>query len=307
MSYIKESERVSIMPGLKQTFRNEFTLQIGNKELIKMRNNGVITDRDLEIAKFLFRYRFATSAQVYEYLGEDVAKPNIKIRLEKLIKYRIINKFTLSEFPMDEIPEDAFQVFCLDLGGKFLLKDFTTEDTSNWFTSHNMKGSEMIDRTLSVTSIYLRMRDTLGDRLVSFKTDPEYFVNKKVFIPSIEMIMKDPISQSGFKYFVCEVFKQYDFPMRMRDRAIVYEGLFMTNSWKKYFYDTESPPILLVFAEDDRLALDSAKAISEMTDITAFRLSTEERVKRPLHELGAFLKYIPEKKGLKEIITKTFK
>lgn len=313
MSYLKNTEKVTIQPGLKQTFFNAFTLQIGNKELVKMRNADKIKDRDLLIAEFLFRYRFATLEQIYAYLGEDINKPNVKGRLEKLIKYRVVNKFTLSEFPLDDFPEDAYTVYCLDLGGQFLLKNYTNLDASNWFTSNNMKGSEIVDKTITVTDIYLRMRDTLGDYLVSFKADPEYFVNKKVFVPSVEIIMvdpsrtNDPKKPNGYKYFICEVFKEYDYPMTMREKAYKYEGLFMTNSWKKYFYDAPSAPPLLIFAEDDRLALDSAIAISEMTDIKAFRVSTIDRMQKPLYELGAFLKYVPEEKGLREVKATNFK
>ena len=302
--YLKDAEKVQIMPQMKQTFKNAFTLQIGKNEIIKMKNTGVITDRDLKIVQFLFNHRFATANQVYEFLGEDKNKPNIKMRLEKLINYRVLNKFTLSEFPMDEVPEDSYQIYCLDLGGLFLMASYTKEDTSDWFTTINMKGSEVIDKIITTVDIYLRMRDTLGDNLIAFKVEPIYTVNKKNIVPTFEIVIKD--NAGAYKYFICEVVKNYDFPVYLREKALKYESLLTTNSWKKYFYDVTVAPPLLVFAEDDRLALDSAIAFSEMTEIESFRLSTEDRVKKTLYELGAFLKYDPQTKSLKEIKALTF-
>lgn len=55
----------AIPAGYKQTFQNKFTSSISKNEVIKMKNEGKLTDRDLEIAKFLFKFRFATVEQIY--------------------------------------------------------------------------------------------------------------------------------------------------------------------------------------------------------------------------------------------------
>lgn len=304
MMYLTEEAVDKIPLDLKQTFQNEFTLQIGKHEIIKMRNNDVITDRDMKIIKFLFNFKFATISQIYELLGENQEKPTIKNRLDKLVSYRLLNKFALSESKMDSIPEDALQIYCLDLGSKYLLANYSNEDMTDWFTTVNMKSSEVIFKSIVAVNIYVQMKRAMGENLISFKVDPVYGMNKQNVSPSFEMILK---IGGLYKYFIGEVVRDFDYPIYFREKTMKFQEFLSTNAWKKHFPDAETPPVFLLFAESDALAVDVAKMIADMTEIQAFRLSTDERIKRPLHELGAFLKYVPEKKGLQEVKATTFK
>lgn len=58
----------AIPQGYKQVFQNKFTNSISKNEIIKMKDSGILTDRDLEIALFLLEMRFATLEQIYDYL-----------------------------------------------------------------------------------------------------------------------------------------------------------------------------------------------------------------------------------------------
>ena len=70
--YLREQEGYITIPAdLKQTFENKFSINVGKNEIIKMKNNNVITDRDVAITKFLFQFRFATVDQIYRFLGEN--------------------------------------------------------------------------------------------------------------------------------------------------------------------------------------------------------------------------------------------
>lgn len=302
--YLKENDTVIIPSDLKQTFENKFTLNIGKNEIIKMKNNNVITDRDLEIAKFLFKFKFATAKQIYKLLQEDNEKPNLKSRLDKLVKYRILNKFMFSEFEEDAVAPDAFHIYCLDLGGRYLLSHYSNEDTSDWYSTVNMKTSEIISKNLLATEIYLRVKETCGAKLVHFIVDPEYRVGKKNVIPSFEMCM-DLNSQK--KYFIGECVREYDFPIFLRDKISKIESFVETNAWKKYFYDSDQAPILFVFTDSDNTALEAGKLITKTSEIKNFRMSTDKRIEKVLYETGAFLKYVPEQQALAEIKALTFK
>lgn len=303
--YITDNDGYIIIPAdLKQTFENKFNLNVGKNEVIKMKNNGVITDRDVRVAKFLFQFKFATTDQIYRLLGEPKDKVNLKNRLERLVKYRVLNRFMLSEFEEDKIAPDAFMIYCLDLGGKYLLSHYSNEDTTDWYSIVNMKSSEIISKNILTTEIYLRIRETCPDQLIEFKVEPEFRVGKRNVVPSFEMTMK---VNNQKKYFVGEVVREYDFPSYLREKADKYESLLCTNAWKKYYYDGDSAPVLFVFADSDLTALESAKLLTETSEIRNFRLSTDDRIKRVLYEAGAFLKYVPEKDLLQEIKAVTFK
>lgn len=303
--YLKDEGHPVVIPAdLKQTFENKFNLNIGKNEIIKMKNNNVITDRDIQIAKFLFQFKFATADQIYKLLGEDKTKVNLKNRLDKLVKYRVLNKFMLSDFEEDVVALDAYQVYCLDLGGRYLLSHYSNEDTTDWYSTVNMKTSEIISKNLLATEIFLRVRETVKGKLLYFNIEPEFRVGKKNVIPSFEMAMN---INGQNKYFIGECVREYDFPVTMRDKVFKLESLVTTNAWKKYYYDADQPPILFIFADSDMTALESGKLISETSEIKNFRLSTDERIQRVLYETGAFLRYLPAQDVLQEIKAVTFK
>jgi len=309
---MKGDNITEIKEGLKQVFQNAFTLSIGQKEIIKMKNNGVITDRDLEIAKFLFKFRFATLEQIYSYLevlnrnkNEEMSSiNNINNRLNKLVNYRILNKFMLTEdLTADKIAPEALEIFCLDLGGRYLLANYSNEDTSDWYTTENMKASEIINKNLAVTNFYLSLIKTIPDKVVFFTLEPKMNIGKQVIIPSFDMCLKIGGNNS---YFIGEIVRTYDFPIHFRDKAFKLESLMQSNAWKKYYYDAPTPPVLFLFADSDMTALESSQLMTEATEIRRFRVTTDERVKKPLYEMGAFLRYSEERNVLQEIKATTF-
>lgn len=312
MHIMKEDNITQIKEGFRQVFENAFTLNIGQKEIIKMKNNGVITDRDLEIAKFLFKFRFATLEQIYSYLEvlnknkneEMTSTNNISNRLNKLIKYRVLNKFMLTkDLTADRIVPEALEIYCLDLGGRYLLANYSNEDTTDWYTTENMKASEVINKNLAVTNFYLSLIKTIPERVLFFTLEPQMNVGKQVVVPSFDMCLEVGGNKS---YFIGEVVRTYDFPIHFRDKAFKLEKLMESNAWKKYYYDAQSPPVLFLFADSDLTALEASKLITEATNIRRFRVTTDERVKRPLYKTGAFLRYSEEKNVLQEIKATTF-
>lgn len=296
-------DKFDFQPDLKQLFANVFTLNIGKNEIIKMRNNNVITDRDMEITKFLFKFKFATARQIYKLLKIDPANINLKARLDKLVMYRVLNKFMLHDGTHEKIEADALEIYCLDLGGRYLLANYSNEDTNDWTSTVNMKASELIAKNLVVTEFYLRLIETCPEKLVYFKVDPELRVAKKTVMPSFEFALK---INGQNKYFLGEVVRDYDFPILFRDKVEKLESLLKTNAWKKYFYDSDSEPALLIFADNDKNALEASKIITETSEIDKFRLTTDERMNRVLYETGAFLKYVKEENALQEIKAVTF-
>lgn len=302
--YIQQQEGVVIIPAdLKQTFENKFTLNIGKNEIIKMKNNNAITERDLKIAKFLFQFKFATAEQVYKLLGDDSSKVNLKNRLDKLVKYRVLNKFMLSNFEEEGIHADALEIYCLDLGGSYLLAHYSNEDTTDWYSTVNMKSSEIISKNLLTTEFFIRVMQTCAGKISHFKVEPELRVGKKNVTPSFEMCMK---IDGQTKYFIGEAVREYDFPVYLRERVGKLESLLTTNAWKKYYYNSESPPILFCFADSDLTALETGKLITETSEIRNFRISTDERIQRELFQTGAFMRYLEEQDVLQEIRAVTF-
>lgn len=310
--HFKQGDDIAHIPvGMRQVFENKFTVNIGQKEIIKMKNGGAITDRDIAIAKFFFKFKFANLEQIYKYLSftiePDKEMPTIAIiknRLDKLVKYRILNKFMITRDPMvDSIQPDSMHIYCLDLGGRYLLAHYSTEDTVDWYSTVNMKASELISKDLFVVDFYLSLLSTCPEKVLYFNVEPDIRIAKKNVMPSFDFCLDNGGNKN---YYIGEVVRDIEFPLVFRDRAYKYEDLLESNGWKKYYYDAPTPPVLFVFADSDFIALEVSKLLTETTGIKRFRVSTDERTRRPLYELGAFLKYLPETQELQEIKAITF-
>lgn len=314
MGYLKENRRVEeqinnhslIIPAdYKQIFKNPFSLNVGRNEIVKMKKDNVLNDLDLEFTKFLFQFNFATAKQISRSIssqnGEDVK--NVESKLEKLVRHRVINKFALKRLDDGLIPSDALMIYCLDFGGRYLLANYSNVDTTDWVSTVNMKSSELISKSILTTEFYLRLKETVGDRLVHFKPLPERQVNRVNVVPSFDFSVKSGLQTVCF---IGEVVRGYDFPQTFMEKAEKLEQLLMTNAWKKYYYFSDQEPVLLVFGDTDVTAIQAAKLIENATEIKRVRYSTDERLQRELSDLGAFMRYLPEEDLLQEVISRVF-
>jgi len=300
MSYITKDMHYSAFPEqYKQNFFHPFTLNVSYDVVVKLRNAEKITDLDLDIVRFLYKFKFATEHQLKQLFGDKVHR-----RLSHMLDRRLINGFSLSQAEGMADNTDALLIYCMDLGGKYLLDNYTNEDTSEWYSSTNMKTSELIARHLFNVDIYTRMSHALGSRLLFFETVPQFALGKTSLRPSFEMGMR---VGSQVRYFWGDYYTERDFPNFMRERIEKLSQFYKNpHAWKKYYPSDKEPPILLLFADKDLTALDAGKFMYNLSEMDNFRLSTVERIERPLHELGSFMRYVSERDKLKEVRANTF-
>ena len=168
MDSIKTTEELREVPSTyKQVFQNTFTNSVDKTKTISAKYNDAITDRDILIAEFLFKFRFATIDQIFKYLEltgnieSDVSVSSLKARLDKLVKmYRVLNKFILSPYESANFDSRDLEFYCLDLGGQFLLYNFTNQSESsilNWRPKNaNLHTAETVYRDFRIVDFYLR-------------------------------------------------------------------------------------------------------------------------------------------------------
>lgn len=312
MVILKSDTIRGIKPQFKQLFENQHTLNIGFKEVIKMKECGTITERDLIITKFLFKFNFATVDQIHDYLTilnpEMASNPEaIKNRLNKLVQYRVLNKFILVEDQEAKInekgsyPEDSLEVYCMDVGGRYLLANYSNEEVADWYTVLTMKISELVQKELFVTQFYINLIRSSGDKVVFFNINPKMNVGRQSINPHFELCLNDNGKRA---YYIGEVVLEIDMPGEFRGRAIKYESLLKTNGWKKYFHDIENAPPLLIVSESDYVALDASQMLHGMTEMDKFRATTIDRMEQPFYENGTFLKY-ENREGILQAVTLT--
>ena len=300
--YLKVNEVNSfsdIPDDMNQIFEHEFKKTVYKNEIIKRKHDGQFTDDDVAVSKMLLDYRFATLKQLHEAIAIDEPIRKFKKRIDQLVKFRIINRFALSHDPgLRRIPDDAYLVYCLDIGGHHLLTHFSEgEKLLDWFYIINIVTSELVARDLMVTEIAGEFLKEKPAGFSYFEPKPELKVGRKTMIPAFEFLL-EPLGQK--KFFVGEIMRKDDAPTIFRDKALKWGELLNTQTWRKYFGGSSAavPPILILLASDDETALQAARILDETGEINLFRLTTEERSKRPLYEQGAFLKYNTETKVL---------
>lgn len=287
MSLIDYKKPFVIPPGLKQKFTNDFNYKgVSQTVVVKMKGENQLTDRDLEIAKFLFNVRFATLNQIYRFLNLDSNKSNLKNRLDKLVRLRILNKFVLTND--DNSIVEQLQIYCLDIGGRYLLASYSKLDTSDWYTSINLKASELVGENLLTTEFYTRLMETCPEKIMNYKQYPEFRCGSTTIAPTFKFSLK--IGNKTIN-FVGEITRDYDFPDNFREKAIKLNSLIKTNAWKKYYKEEDGEPILLIFTDSDETAYLAGQSIDDFTQIDKFRLTTDERIKNNLSEKGTFIKF----------------
>ena len=123
----------------KQVFMNKFSNTVGKNEVIKMFNEGNLTNRDLLVCEFLFNNKFATLKQINAVLRANGHTDLQSQRAYRLCQYRVINRFVLSENETSDFDDVENIIYCLDFGGKFLLTHYSSFDTTEWVTSNNIR------------------------------------------------------------------------------------------------------------------------------------------------------------------------
>lgn len=300
MSYIKSLEEMIDVPdSYKQVFQNKFTNNIDKDKIVSEKYEGNITDRDIEIVKFIFKCRFVTAHQVYEYLqaihviDEDASESSIKIRMDKLISlYRVLNKFMLSSYESDSLESDALEIYCLDLGGKFLLHNFsneTLEDIRSWRPrTANLKMPASIFKDLYIANFYIKLVNIFGGKLSFFNAYKKVVCDKEPMTFSFDFGVDN---DGEIKYFIGHIVREAELISKFGEQADKIENLVSNPSWKKYYAETDTVPMLFFIADDDYTAQEIAKSVSQR-QITRYRLTTLERAMGDLST--AFMSYDPQ-------------
>lgn len=306
--YLKKDEEAllsNIPNDYRQTFRYPFSVaSVSKQSVIKLKQDKTLTERDIKIVHFLFKHTFATALQIETYFAGEYEYQSIKNRLDKLVQYRLINQFSLGEIESDRIESDALVIYCLDFGGKYLVSHFTNEDTTDWFSSVNIQGSENVARDLMITEFYLQLMASIPEKVEHFKKNPVMRAGGANIIPAFEFSYRHGFEK---KYIVGEIVRTGEAFITFKDKIQKTEPLFTTNAWKKYFVDVERPPALFVMTEDDLTARDAGTVLANGTEIERYRLTTPERIRRHFGDKGAFLRYMPETNQLREVATSDFK
>lgn len=266
------------------------TTSVSERKLAELYAKSIINNDDIKIVEFLYKFSMATPAQIMKALNIENEELLIQ-RVNKLIQYRVLNRFMFIQGVEPVIPTDAFIVYTIDAGGALLLRHFSMEeDCDNWRIDEILMSAVKVTKRLLVVDFYLRLREECPTRLRHFQIEPIYIVNKVKVIPRFVFCLEI----EGLKrYFIGDVAVEEELITpdgnKMMNKITRFETFLLSQGWKKYF-DVDVEPALVMLSDIDNASERMASVISA-TEIQNTRYTTETRIRKSLGRLGAFMKF----------------
>lgn len=277
----------------RQLFKNTWTKTIVGDEVVKLRHTEALNDEDLCIIKFIYHHSFATAEIIRDLIRPDSSIEEVREILEKLLRTRFLNKFAVTIYKLEDYPEDALDVYCLDYGGRKLLMHYgdPEDEADKWTQSMAMMSIPKVIEKLISADFHVQLMKSCGSNLEYIKPNPVYRKSKDPTMPNFEFCIKNDNER---KYFLGVIVRQTNLLPYFRDLMARIDDLVSSKAWKRYFFDQAEPPVVIVLAEDDALVLEAAKIVSQRTSIQAVRYTTDARMHQPLSKKGTFLKFVKD-------------
>lgn len=297
-----EGEQMKFNPEYLQSFEHESSQPKTMPEPTLVKSFLKLPEYDkmvtLEVIKFLHQFTFATRdqlARLLDYKGVDPV--GLDDNLNRMLEEREVNSFFLNQVgQLDETPEDAFIMYCMDFGGLAILKHFTNSDWLTWFTTDSIRKSGLVQKYLSTVEFYLALLKAQGPALRAFKATTDLsFGHRDIRFSATFEIMQ---GYTGHP-FILESVRSFDLPMDWRDKIDNKLVHFVCNPkhWGKYY---SKEPVYIFLCENEQDALETADLFYRRTDGKEnFRLITDDQVKLGLDK-AKFLKYIPNPDNAEE-------
>lgn len=292
----EEGETLSFPYDWHQTWHHPFemTRVVNEAQTIK----SFVADGDerqmgLEILKLLLDYTFATHEQLERLLrikGLDDGT-HLDALLKKYLDRRLINKFTMSAFEMDNIPEDAFIVYCLDHASRHILSHLYRDDVAvTWKSTNAIRGPELVAKYLATNEFYLSLMAAKPDTLSFFEPTVNFTIRSR----DIRMSGRFQIMNGATPCdFILEVVRSSDIPVYWARKSDQQLAPFVEDKfWNRYF---SFEPIFIFLAEDLAQAEELAKIYYLRTKSSNFRVTTDNEILQGIDK-AKFYKYEPDGK-----------
>jgi len=289
----KEGRTLNINYDYVQSWAHEFSIYRTRNESLMIRyfleSSREEQKLGIELLIFLSKFWFATKEHMVQLLHMKGLKTQLLEKvLEEYVSNRILNCFTLAQFPLDEIPDDAFRVYCLDHGAKFILTHFYREDFVHWQTTDNNRGTEQIVKCLSTCRFYLSLLAAKREDLRIFEPIFDVSIGRREarFSANFEIA-----KGTQTRKFILESVRAYDLPTYWRKKVAEQVAPFISNKfWRQTF--TEEP-VFILLAETMENAIEAADIFYRRTMSSNFRVTTDVDVAKGIDK-ARFYKYMPK-------------
>ncbi len=248
--------------------------------------------RGLEVLRLLSRFTFATQAQLERALALAGHRPgDLGQLLELFLDNRALNAFTLSLFPLEQLPPDALRIFCLDVSGAGILVHYHREDFVFWQAADSRRCPDQVLRRLGVLDFFLALQAGRGRQLRWFEPSLTVCAGPRDARFSAGFALD---TGSGARSFLLEAVRAGDLPCWWRRKVAEQIVPFLKGGhWRRF---TPAQPVFLLLAEDLDTAREAADLFARGTGMLRFRVTTDREVARGPEE-ARFFRYVPGEEG----------
>lgn len=287
----EEGQRFSFPYDWKQTFEHPFEMSraVNEAQIVK---TYVLEEADrqigLEILKLLYDFTFATRDQLERLLQiKGLAEVDrLDDLLQRYLERRLLNRFTLSAYTMDTIPDDAFVIYCLDHGSRHILNHFYRDDAGvTWKSTNSYRSAEQAAKYLVTNEFYLSLMGVKKDDLAFFQPTVNYSIRTRdIRMSGMFRIMKGATPVE----FILEVVRDGDLPTYWTKKVGEQISPFLMNRfWKRYF---RLEPTFIFLAENLDQALELSEIFQRGTGSDKFRITTDTELSGGIDK-ATFFKY----------------
>ena len=266
MSYFKKLSQYEAIPqGLNQVFQHRYILN--NKkdiDLVQKKIDGEYTNSTIKLLEWLYKKTFATYDMIRTFCsitglfikGGKVNETELKAHLEQLRDDYAINTFYLSSEEQPSIvpiaPDDAQLFFCPAQGIVPLLRAYSDVPVYGDDEAAVCRSSVMIGRTLCATQWSLNVLSAVKDKLIYFRSSPEYIIRSNGKTKGLITGADFQIVKNGeTRFFIVDAIRESDSPDYIREQADNVNTLLGTKSYLKYYPDATSVPTYILVADTE--------------------------------------------------------
>lgn len=288
--YITEEEgkTLSFNYSYRQSFYRDPKRNHGMPEYIIvsefMKSSDIERQVGLEILIYLRQFCFATRDMLETMLvskGLDISMLD-EILTSYVEKY-LLNFFTIAQTDMQEVPDDAMKIYCLDSGAIYILTHFSSTDSVSWMTSDNIRSVELVNKYLATGLFASTLVKNKGKSVSSFIPVFDASIGKRMIrFSGVFTIMH------GFtpETYILETVRSFDLPGPWMKKCGEQISVFSSGRhWQKYF---ESEPVYVLLCENEEVALEAAKILARGLTNQEIRLITDSYFEGDPNSVFAF-------------------
>ena len=287
-----------------EIFSSDNFAVIPKTPIMELKQSGDIDDVDVDMIDFVYRSRFCSKSQLERYCKYK-GYENVENRIWNLLGSGIINSFFLSRInPRNAAvhkPADAKTFYCLKIGGKYILEEFSDRRFVDWEAGNNITQIKNIENQEIFNEILLDIM-TSGVKITNSWMHPEYSLREKRGKP-LGHLGITRTTEKEKEYLIFDVIRMEDNPDDVQRKILLWEEYLVKNkSWMKIFGASKKLPTLVLITDNDESAMSLARSIGDSTQLNILLLTTFDRIEnKKLNDVGKFLKYNRDDKTLYEV------